>query len=218
MQRHILSRVEMRADNIKYFDSRQIARLRRIVRDKAWIAWSKRQPTAIREWLAIDLLTGTGMRVSEVVDLRCGDLHCGYGECEIFVRNGKGGKSRTIQIQESLKTHIRQYIGWKIERQEPIGEDDYLFIGQRGPWTRQAVQQMVKKYFKQMGIYEKGKSVHALRHSYATELYRNSKDLRAVQKQLGHASITTTMVYADVSKEDIRDHLSGMWRNTNHTQ
>lgn len=213
MKRNFFTGVEMRAEKIKYFDSKQIGKLRRIVRNKAIIAWSKRQPTAIREWAAIDILTSTGMRVSEVVDLRCGDLNCGYGQCEIFVRNGKNGKARTIQIQESLKTHIRQYINWKIERQEPIGDDDYLFVGQRGPWTRQAVQQMVKKYFKQMGIYETGKSVHAIRHSYATELYRNSKDLRAVQKQLGHASIVTTTVYADVTKEDIRNHLTGMWRN-----
>jgi len=204
----------MRADKIKYFDSKQIAMLRRIVKEKAFIAWSKRQPTGIREWAVIDLLTSTGVRVAEAVDLRCGDIKCGYGQCEILVWNGKGGKSRIIQIQESLKAHMRQYINWKKERQEPVGEDDYLFVGQRGPWTRQAVQQLVKKYFKQMGIYEAGKSVHSIRHSYATELYRNSKDLRAVQKQLGHASITTTMVYADVTKEDIRGHLVGMWRNT----
>lgn len=213
MHLNAFSNVAMRADKLKYFDSRQIARLRKIVREKAFIAWSKRQPTGIREWAVIDVLTSTGVRVSEAVDLRCGDIKCGYGQNEILVRNGKGGKSRTIQIPESLKTHMRQYINWKKEREEPTGEDDYLFIGQRGPWTRQAVQQLVKKYFKQMGIYETGKSVHAIRHSYATELYRNSKDLRAVQKQLGHASIVTTMVYADVTNEDIRGHLTGMWRN-----
>jgi site-specific recombinase XerD len=214
MQLNNFSRLAMRADKIKYFEARQIARLRRIVKERFILASSKNQPTAIREWAAIDLLTSTGMRVAEVVDLRCGDVMCGYGQFEVWVRNGKGGKSRTIQVQESLKTHLRQFISWKRDRKEPVGEDDYLFVGQRGPWSRQAVQQMVKKYFRLMGIYEKGRSVHAIRHSYATELYRNSKDLRAVQKQLGHASITTTMVYADVTKEDIRNHLTGMWRNS----
>jgi integrase/recombinase XerD len=214
MQRNMVSRMEMRADKIKYFDSKQIARLRRIVREKAFVAWSKRQPTAIREWLAVDVLTSTGMRVSEVADLRCGDLSCGYGMSEIFVRNGKGSKSRMIQIPESLKTHLRHFINWKKERKEPTGEDDFIFVGQRGPWTSQAIQQLLKKYLRIMGIYEKGKSVHAIRHSYATELYRKSKDLRAVQKQLGHASIVTTTIYADVSKEDMREHLTGMWRNS----
>ncbi|NCB43399.1 MAG: integrase [Clostridia bacterium] len=202
----------METDTVKYFNTRQIALLRRQAKNNALVAKSRNQVTAIREWVVIDVLTSTGMRVSEVADLRCGDLKCGYGTCEIYVRNGKGGKSRTIQIQETLKTHLRQYITWKANRGESVGEDDFLFVGQRGPWTRQAIQQIVKKYLKQNGLYEKGKSVHALRHSYATELYRNSKDLRAVQKQLGHASITTTMVYADVTKEDIGNYVSGLWR------
>ena len=206
-------RMDMRADTIKYFNTRQIATLRRMVRDRSILAQAKNRSTAIREWAVLDVLTSTGMRVGEVVDLRCGDISCGYAECEIFVRNGKGGKSRKIQIQESLKTHIRQFVAWKKEMNEGVEEDDYLFVGQRGPWTSQAVQQIVKKYLKQLGLYEKGKSVHALRHSYATELYRNSKDLRAVQKQLGHASIATTTIYADVTKEAIKEHLSGMWRN-----
>jgi len=203
----------MKADTIKYFNAKQIALLRRTARDNFLLAQAKNQPTAIREWAVVDLLTSTGMRVAEVVDLRCGDLKCGYGECEIFVRNGKGGRSRSIQIQETLKTHLRQFMVWKKEVGECVGEDACLFVGQRGPWSRQAVQQIVKKYLKQLGLYEPGKSVHALRHSYATELYRNSQDLRAVQKQLGHASITTTTIYADVTKEAIKEHLSGMWRS-----
>jgi len=208
-----LTRRTMKADTVKYFNGRQIALLRREAKNRSQLAESKNQPTAIREWAVLDLLTQTGMRVAEVVDLRCGDLKCGYGQCEIFVRNGKGNKSRTIEIQETLKAHLRQFIAWKKAIGENIGEDDHLFIGQRGPWSRQAVQQLVKKYLKHLGMYEKGKSVHSLRHSYATELYKQSKDLRAVQKQLGHASITTTQIYADVTQEDIRGYLSGMWRN-----
>lgn len=213
MQRNMISRMDMRSE-IKYFDSRQIAMLRRIVKEKAFIAWSKRQSTGIREWLAVDALTTTGLRVSELVDLRVGDLRIGYSQSELLVRNGKGRKTRTLQIPESLKTHLRHFINWKKERNEPTGEDDYLFVGQRGPWTRQAVQQLIKKYLKKLCIYEKGKSVHALRHSYATQLYHVSKDLRAVQIQLGHASITSTTIYADVRREDIKDYLTGMWRNS----
>jgi site-specific recombinase XerD len=200
-------------DTVKYFNTNQINLLRREARNNFLLAQSKNQPTAIREWMALDLLTQTGMRVSEIVDLRCGDINCRYGESEVYVRSGKGSKPRTIQIQESLKTHIRQFIAWKREIGESVGENDFIFIGQRGPWSRQAVQLLVKKYLKQLGLYEKGKSVHALRHSYATELYKNSSDLRAVQKQLGHASITTTQVYADVTKAKIQEHLAGMWRN-----
>jgi len=61
----------------------------------------------------------------------------------------------------------------------PTGPDDFLFMGQRGPWTAQAIQQLVKKYLKNLGLYENEKSVHALRHSYAVEFYKQQKDLRA---------------------------------------
>ena len=121
------------------------------------------------------------------------------------------GKPRTIQVPQSLKKHFRAFLQWKVERNEPTGEDDPLFLGQRGPWTSQAVQQIVKKHLKLLNLYKPGKSVHALRHSYAVQLYRQQKDLRAVQKQLGHASIQTTQIYADVTKEDIQHQVKGLW-------
>jgi len=77
--------------------------------------------------------------------------------------------------------------------------------------TAQALQQIVKKYLKQLGLYEPGKSVHALRHSYAVELYSREKDLRAVQKQLRHVSIQSTLVYADVTKEQIAEQVKNLW-------
>ena len=83
--------------------------------------------------------------------------------------------------------------------------------GQRGPWTGQAIQQIVKKYLKKLDLYEPGKSVHALRHSYAVALYQRERDLRAVQKQLRHVSIQTTQIYADVTEEDIKDQVKGLW-------
>ena len=77
--------------------------------------------------------------------------------------------------------------------------------------TVQAIQQIVKKYLKAIGLYEPGKAAHALRHSYAVALYRRKRDLRAVQKQLGHASIQTTQIYADVTREDIQEQIKGIW-------
>ncbi|ABW68512.1 tyrosine-type recombinase/integrase [Desulfosudis oleivorans] len=197
--------------DIKYFTEAQVRLLRRTVKDKAVADQSKKNKTGIREWMVIDLITSTGLRVEEVSNLRCGDLKAGYGQCEVFVSRGKGGRSRTVEIPQSLKTHLNQYLKWKKEQQERIGPSNYLFVGQRGPWTAQAIQQLVKKYLKKLGLYERGKSVHALRHSYAVQLYRKKRDLRAVQKQLGHASIQTTQIYADVTKEDIQQQINGLW-------
>jgi site-specific recombinase XerD len=63
----------------------------------------------------------------------------------------------------------------------------------------------VKKYLRRLNLYEPGKSAHSLRHSYAVELYKQKRDIRAVQKQLRHASIQTTQKYAVVTNEDIQD-------------
>lgn len=198
-------------DGIKYYTEQQVKLLRRTVRDRAVLDLDRNQVTAVREWMAIDLLTCTGLRVSEAADVRCGDIKAGYGESALFVRDGKGSKSRTVQIPDSLKRHLKQFILWKASRGEPTGPDDFLFLGQRGPWSCQAIQFLVKKHLRALGLYENEKSVHALRHSYAVEFYRQEKDLRALQKQLGHSSIQTTQIYADVTAEDIQKQIRGLW-------
>jgi len=150
-------------DGIKYFNLQQIKLLRRTVRDQATLDLERGQVTAVREWMAVDLTTCTGLRVAEAANVRCRDIQAGYGQCALCVRDGKGSLSRTVQIPDSLKKHLKQYIAWKASRNEPTGTDDHLFVGQRGPWTAQAVQQLTKKYLKALGLYENEKSVHALR-------------------------------------------------------
>jgi site-specific recombinase XerD len=198
-------------DGVKYFTAQQVKAIRRAARDAAALDNKKGNVTGIREWMVIDVLTSTGLRVSEAADLRCGDIKTGYGECSIWVRSGKGQVSGTVVIPDSLKTHTKAFFRWKEKNGEPTGPDDHVFFGQRGPMTAQALQQIVKKYLKQLGLYEPGKSVHALRHSYAVELYSREKDLRAVQKQLRHVSIQSTLVYADVTKEQIAEQVKNLW-------
>ena len=125
--------------------------------------------------------------------------------------SGKSPVSGHVVINDSIKKRLKSFLRWKRDLGESLGDDDYLFVGQRGPWTSQAIQQIVKKYLKRLGLYEKGKSVHALRHSYAVELYSKEKDLRVVQKQLRHVSIQSTLVYADVTDETISDQIKGLW-------
>jgi integrase/recombinase XerD len=195
-------------DGVKYLTEPQIKALRKMVRDQA----ATGKLTAIREWAAIDLLLSSGLRVSEAADVRCGDIKAGYGQSALFVSNGKGNKSRTVEIPESLKHHLKDFITWKANRGEPTGGDDPLFRGQRGQWTGQAIEQIVKKYLRVLGIYETGKSAHSLRHSYAVHYYKQSNhDLRGLQKQLGHSSIQTTQIYADVSTEDIQANVKNFF-------
>lgn len=195
-------------DGKKYLTELQVKALRRAVRDHA----ATGRMTAVREWMAIDVLTSSGLRVSEAADIRCGDVKGGYGQSALFVCDGKGGRSRTVEIPDSLKKHLKTFLKWKADRGESTGPDDPVFVGQRGQWTGQAIEVIVKKYLRALGLYEKGKSAHALRHSYAVEYYKQSDhDLRGLQKQLGHSSIQTTQVYADITREDIQDSIKNLW-------
>lgn len=196
---------------VKYFNEEQIKLLRRTVRDASQLAIQKGQVTAIREWMLIDLLTSSGIREAEAVDLRCGDIKSGYGESSIYIRNGKGFKSRLVQIPNSLKKHFKTFLSWKIKQGESVDNDSYIFVGQRGPWKTSAVQQCVKKWLKKLNLYEPGKSAHSLRHSYAVQIYRKERDIRTVQTQLGHSNIATTQIYASVLPEDIQDQIKNLW-------
>jgi integrase/recombinase XerD len=212
IKRIINPRAKRSVDGFKYFGALAIKLIRRTARNAAQLAHNKGQSRAIREWMLLDLLTSSGLRESEAADLRCGDIHAGYGESSIFVRHGKGDKSGTVQIPDSLRHHLKSYLTWKQQRGESIKPDDHLFIGQRGgPLSGWAVGAIVKSHLRRLGLYAKGKSAHSLRHSYAVELYRQQKDIRAVQKQLRHASIQTTQKYADVLAEDIQQQIYGLW-------
>jgi integrase/recombinase XerD len=205
------SQSKARSNGFKYFTSLQIMLLRRTARNASKLAFQKNQVTAVREWMLIDLMTSTGMREGEAADIRCGDILAGYGQSACYIRHGKGDKARTIEIPTSLRAHLKSFLVWKHGRGEATEKDDYLLIGQRGPWTPSAVGQIVKQHLRRIGLYEPGKSAHSLRHSYATELYRQKRDLRVVQKQLGHASVQITQCYADVLREDILEQIQGLW-------
>lgn len=86
---------------IKYFNAQQIRALRRAARDQAELDLKKGKVTGVRDWMAIDLLTSTGMRVSEAANLCCGDLKLGYAESKVFIREGKGCISADVVINDS---------------------------------------------------------------------------------------------------------------------
>lgn len=198
-------------DTIKYFSETEIKLIRKAAREGHEADLSKGRVTGVRNWMIVDLLTCTGLRVSEASNLKCGDLKIGYGQSEVFVQNGKGNVSGTVIIPVGLKTHLRSFLNWKQSQGEGTADSDDLFIGKRGKMTSQALQLIVKGYLRQLNLYQPGKSVHSLRHSYAVSLYSKEKDLRAVQKQLRHVSIQSTLVYADVSKTDLERQVRGMW-------
>jgi len=200
-------------DGIKYLNVAQINLLRRTVKEKGELSLLKKGKTGVRDWMVVDLLSSSGVRASEAANIRVGDLNIGYAESSIFIRCGKGRVSRTIYISKALRKHLKQYLKWKRNQGEPMGDDDHLFQGQKGHWTRQAVANVVRKYLKRLGFYKKGMAAHCLRHTFGVMLYRAEKDIRTVQRQMGHASLVSTQVYVDVTEEDIARQMDRLWNH-----
>jgi site-specific recombinase XerD len=120
------------------------------------------------------------------------------GQNSLIVRHGKGDKLRQVKFSNKLKALIIKYLDYR-------GKDSpYLFYSERqDKMTTSAIQRVFKKYAKKAGLSERY-SIHSLRHTYSTRLYRSSGyNLRMVQKQLGHSSPSITAVYADVIDEDL---------------
>lgn len=189
----------------------QVHRLKGVARKAAEEALRRGQKAPVRDWAILHVALDAGLRVSEIVNLKVGDLLLEPGHGAIIVRRGKGGKERSVHIGEPLRRHLLEFLEWKKLVGEPTGAEDYLFLSPRGgPLTRQAVWLMFKRYAKKAGLPERF-TIHSCRHTYASLLYRASRyNLRLVQKQLGHASIRTTQVYADVLAQDALEAVNGL--------
>ena len=110
----------------KYMSMDQVRRLRRSAEDRALADLAKGRTTAVRTWAVIDLALSTGLRVSEIADIRISDLNLTGPESQLLVRNGKGGKSRTVTLPQDLRRHLREFIAWKKRLKEPTGPEGFF--------------------------------------------------------------------------------------------
>lgn len=150
----------------------------------------------LRERAMLEVLYATGLRVSELVNLRRGDVNLKFA----YVRCvGKGNKERIVPLGQVA-------VGW-LQRYLAARDDDAscCFPGRKGcPLTRMAFWMAIKRLAQRAGI-AREISPHTLRHSFATHLLERGADLRAIQEMLGHSSITTTQVYTHVSSDFLRE-------------
>ena len=145
---------------------------------------NSRTPAAVRDYVMIELLYSSGLRVSELVSLRLEDIHFDAGFLRVV---GKGSKERIVPVSLRALEKIKNYI--KRERTEILKKKPsaYIFVTNRGgPMTRQRFWQTIKKTGKKLGI---PLSPHTMRHSFATHLLEGGADLRSLQKMLGHSDI-----------------------------
>ena len=189
----------------KYLTKEDTKSLRKTCHEAATIAKSKGIQAPVRDALIIELALGSGLRVSEMANLKVEDLYLKRGQGALHVKNGKGGKNRVVDIGSNLKKQILEYLDYRTM------DSPYLFPSERGEkMSRSGIQQVFKKWAKKSGL-PSHYSIHSLRHTYATNLYKASGyNLRLVQKQLGHSSPSITQVYADVMNSDVEEALKNL--------
>ena len=160
------------------------------------------EPLGHRDRAMLELLYATGLRVSELINLKQSQINFNQGVLRIV---GKGDRERLIPLTDESQRWIRDFIDGArmeilLERQT-----DYLFPTRRGDrMTRQAFWHIIKRYAEKAGIRKK-MSPHSLRHAFATHLLNRGADLRVVQLLLGHSDLSTTQIYTHVAKERLKE-------------
>jgi integrase/recombinase XerD len=149
----------------------------------------------------LELLYATGLRVSELVGLRLGDVQAQIG-CVRTI--GKGRKERLVPVGENALSELESYLLNGRPALEKGRGSSVVFLNRSGQGlTRQGFWKMIKRRALEAGI-RTDITPHTLRHSFATHLLENGADLRAVQAMLGHADISTTQIYTHVTRERLR--------------
>ena len=156
----------------------------------------------IRDKAILELFYGSGLRVSELINLRVNDININ----EMFVfAFGKGKKERMVPFGSMAKNAITDYLKNSRPKFFNVSKYRYLYLSKKGgPLTRQAVFYIVKKRAKRAGIGE-WVTPHTLRHSFATHLLEGGADLRVLQEMLGHSDITTTQIYTHINRSRVID-------------
>jgi len=189
----------------KFLSPHEIRKLMRVSKKGKDRALVNNCKTPVKDWFLIDVAAETGLRVQEMADLSCGDLQINGFMKAVIVRNGKGGKPRLVRVSERFSKNAADFLEWKSQQGDSIVDDAPVFSVNGRHMSSRALQKSYHRSLARAGIAKTaGHGIHVLRHTYACFLLKASKsNLRLVQKALGHSSIRTTQIYADVFDEDM---------------
>lgn len=169
--------------------------------DALFASCNGKKPEDVRDLAMLELLYATGLRVSELVNLKLREVNLQSG---YLMTLGKGSKERLVPIGESACRQVSIYLQDVRLVMDPLGRNPHLFLSRLcEAMSRQAFWNIIKKRTSAAGI-RKNISPHTLRHSFATHLLENGADLRSVQIMLGHADLATTQIYTHVTRERLK--------------
>ena len=168
--------------------------------DRLLAQFNCRYDSGLRNKCIVRVMLDSGLRAGEVVALQSD--HLNMKTCKLVVREGKGAKDRTLWISSDL----RDLIGQWLERRP---ESEWLFPTRNGTQlSTRYLRQMVSTYAEKADVSEVEKvSPHTLRHTFATDLYRETGNIRLVQKSLGHSDLSTTMIYTHIVDDELEEAL-----------
>ena len=160
-----------------------------------------KDPLGVRDRTMLELLYATGLRVSELVNLKIDQINLRQGVVRV---QGKGNKERLVPLGEEALSWLDKYLKDARHQITPAAASDYVFTTRRhSAMTRQAFWYLIKRYASKVGI-KKHLTPHTLRHCFATHLLNHGADLRVVQMLLGHSDLSTTQIYTHVARERLR--------------
>ena len=173
--------------------------------EKLFQAIDQSKPEGGRNRAMLEVLYSSGLRVSELVELRLNNVYADIGFLRVI---GKGNKERLVPIGRDALKYLKIYIdeirGRSPHKPPQKGFESYVFLNRNGKkLTREMVFMIIKDLALQIGL-NKSISPHTFRHSFATHLIEGGADLRAVQEMLGHESITTTEIYTHLDRDYLR--------------
>lgn len=159
---------------------------------------NKRYPTGLRNKAMMSIMLNCGLRISEVVNLRPSNINLTKGKLRIEA--GKGNKDRDLAIPENV--NLADLLNsWRKKRPE----SNFFFSTLKGKkLSNRYLQQMVKRYADKAGL-SKRISPHTLRHTYATQYYKQTKDIETLRRILGHSDISTTTIYITLANIDVEN-------------
>jgi len=192
----------LEANPVALLDAPKLAKRLPVFAEEGWVHRmmalpDTNEPKGLRDRCILELLYGTGIRLSELVRLRRDSLDLSQGILSVM---GKGAKERLVPVQGEAQRWLKRWLG----DLGPGLDTDPLFPGRSGALSPRTVQRSVSKYLGMVASLERV-SPHVLRHSFATHLLDRGADLRSIQELLGHSSLTSTQVYTHMTTKKLKD-------------